>query len=72
MPPNRRYISNDFPYSILRCIIDAFRYLSKEIAIKPVRRYFQSKDAKPDPKKLGSHAKKLRVSITPYILSCIK
>ncbi len=53
-----------------RCIIDAFRYLSKEIAIKALQRYFQSKDAKPDPKKLGAYAKKLRVNITPYILSC--
>ena len=49
-----------------RCIIDAFRYLSKEIAIKALQRYFQSK---PDPKKLGAYAKKLRVNITPYILS---
>lgn len=53
-----------------RCIVDAFRYLSKEIAIKALQRYFQNKDAKPDPKKLGAYAKKLRVNITPYILSC--
>jgi predicted transcriptional regulator of viral defense system len=53
-----------------RCIIDAFRYLSKEIAIKALQRYFQGKAAKPDPKKLGAYAKKLRVNITPYILSC--
>lgn len=53
-----------------RCIIDAFRYLSKEISIKALQRYFQSKEAKPDPKKLGAYAKKLRVNITPYILSC--
>ena len=52
-----------------RCIIDAFRYLSKEIAIKALQRYFQSTAAKPDPKKLGIYAKKLRVNITPYILS---
>jgi predicted transcriptional regulator of viral defense system len=53
-----------------RCIIDAFRYLSKEIAIKALQRYFKSKEARPDPKKLGAYAKKLRVNITPYILSC--
>jgi predicted transcriptional regulator of viral defense system len=53
-----------------RCIIDAFRYLSKEIAIKALQRYFQSKAAKPNPKKLGAYAKKLRVNITPYILAC--
>jgi predicted transcriptional regulator of viral defense system len=53
-----------------RCIVDAFRYLSKEIAIKALQSYFQNKAAKPDPKKLGAYAKKLRVNITPYILSC--
>jgi predicted transcriptional regulator of viral defense system len=53
-----------------RCIVDAFRYLSKEIAIKALQRYFKSTTAKPDPKKLGAYAKKLRVNITPYILSC--
>jgi len=53
-----------------RCIVDAFRYLSKEISIKALKRYCQSKDAKTDPKKLGAYAKKLRVNITPYILSC--
>ena len=52
-----------------RCIVDAFRYLSKEIAIKAIQRYFQSTTYKPDPKKLGAYAKKLRVNITPYILS---
>jgi len=52
-----------------RCIIDAFRYLSKEIAIKALQRYFQNNAAKPDPKKLGIYAKKLRVNITPYILA---
>lgn len=52
-----------------RCIVDAFRYLSKEIAIKAIQRYFQSKNHKPDPKKLGAYAKALRVNITPYILS---
>jgi len=53
-----------------RCVVDAFRYLSKEIAIKAIQRYFQNTQYKPDPKKLGSYAKALRVNITPYILSC--
>jgi predicted transcriptional regulator of viral defense system len=53
-----------------RCVVDAFRYLSKEIAIKAIQRYFQNTRYKPDPKKLGSYAKALRVNITPYILSC--
>lgn len=52
-----------------RCVVDAFRYLSKEIAIKAIQRYFQGTKYKPDPKKLGSYAKTLRVNITPYILS---
>lgn len=53
-----------------RCVVDAFRYLSKEIAIKAIQRYFRSTKYKPDPKKLGAYAKGLRVNITPYILSC--
>jgi predicted transcriptional regulator of viral defense system len=52
-----------------RCVVDAFRYLSKEIAIKAIQRYFQSTKHKPDPKKLGAYAKTLRVNITQYILS---
>ena len=52
-----------------RCVIDAFRYLSKEIAIKALQRYLESTTWKPDPKKLGTYAKALRVNITPYILS---
>ncbi|MBS0629687.1 MAG: type IV toxin-antitoxin system AbiEi family antitoxin domain-containing protein [Verrucomicrobia bacterium] len=52
-----------------RTIVDAFRYLSKEIAIKAIQRYFQSTKYKPEPKKLGAYAKALRVNITPYILS---
>lgn len=52
-----------------RCVVDAFRYLSKEIAIKAIQKYFQSKNYKPDPKKLGAYAKALRINITPYILS---
>jgi predicted transcriptional regulator of viral defense system len=52
-----------------RCIVDAFRYLSREIAIKAIQRYFQSTKYKPDPKKLGAYAKILRVNIIPYILS---
>jgi len=53
-----------------RCIIDAFRYLSKEIAIKALQRYFRKTANKADLQKLGAYAKKLRVDITPYILSC--
>lgn len=52
-----------------RSVVDAFRYLSKEIAIKSIQRYFQGTKYKPDPKKLGAYAKILRINITPYILS---
>ncbi len=52
-----------------RCVIDAFRYLSKEIAIKAIQRYFQSSEHKADPKKLGKYANALHINITPYILS---
>lgn len=52
-----------------RCIVDAFRYLSPEIAIKALQTYLQAKDHKPDLLKLQEYAKKLRVNLTPYILS---
>src|SRR5262249_8541291 len=52
-----------------RCIVDAFRYLDKEIAIKALKRYLQSGEYKPDLKKLQSYAKKLRVDLIPYILA---
>ncbi|MBA3238101.1 MAG: type IV toxin-antitoxin system AbiEi family antitoxin domain-containing protein [Parachlamydiaceae bacterium] len=52
-----------------RCVIDAFRYLSKEISIKALQRYLQGTADRPDLKKLGAYAKALRVNITPYILA---
>ena len=52
-----------------RCIVDAFRYLDREIAIKALKRYLQGVEHKPDMKKLQSYARKLRVNLTPYILA---
>lgn len=52
-----------------RCVVDAFRYLSHEIAIKSLQRYLRSKECKPDLKKLQNYAKILRVKLTPYILA---
>ncbi|CDZ79593.1 hypothetical protein BN1013_00088 [Candidatus Rubidus massiliensis] len=52
-----------------RTIVDAFRYLSKEIALKSLKQYFNSTDKKGDPKKLIEYSKVLRVNINPYILS---
>ncbi len=52
-----------------RTIVDAFRYLDKEIAIKALKAYIQAgtKATKPDFKKLQRYAKTLRVKIDPYI-----
>ena len=51
-----------------RSIVDAFRYLDKEIALKALQYYLKTtKENKPDLKKLRSYAKTLRVNLTPYI-----
>ena len=51
-----------------RTVVDAFRYLSLEVAIKALKTYLQQ--GKPDFDKLHEYAKKLRVKkIIPYILS---
>jgi len=53
-----------------RTIVDAFRYLSHEVAIKALQEYLKpTKDRKPDLEKLARYAKILRVKITPYILA---
>lgn len=52
-----------------RCIVDAFRYLSPEIAIKALQAYLENKAYKPNLIKLQDYSKKLRVNLTPYILS---
>ncbi len=51
-----------------RTVVDAFRYLDKETALKALQAYLKiSKDRKPDIDKLLRYAKKLRVDLTPYI-----
>lgn len=52
-----------------RCVVDAFRLLSKEIAIKALQRYLSNREFKPNLHKLGEYAKKMRVDITPYVLA---
>lgn len=53
-----------------RTIIDAFRYLDKETALKSLQTYLKAtKEKKPDINKLLRYAKKLRVDLTPYILA---
>lgn len=51
-----------------RCVIDAFRYLPRESAVRILREYLKpTKERKPDLPKLGKYAEALRVDITPYI-----
>jgi predicted transcriptional regulator of viral defense system len=53
-----------------RSIVDAFRYLDKEIALKALQAYLKTtKENKPDLKKLRKYAKVLRVDLTPYIMA---
>lgn len=53
-----------------RTIVDAFRYLSKEVAIKALQAYLRpTKKHKPDLNKLTTYAKQLRVNLHPYIMT---
>lgn len=53
-----------------RTIVDAFRYLDKETALKALQAYLKTnKKIKPDIDKLLRYAKKLRVDLTSYILA---
>lgn len=53
-----------------RTVVDSFRYLSHEIAIKALQEYLkQKKPSKPNLNKLLKYAKTLRVNIYPYIMA---
>lgn len=53
-----------------RTILDSFRYLSKETALKALRFGLQSGHRKKiDIEKLRSYAKKMRINIDPYLLA---
>ena len=53
-----------------RTIVDSFRYLDKEIALKALQAYLEAtKESKPDIKKLMKYAKTLRANLTPYIMA---
>ena len=53
-----------------RTVVDAFRYLSHEIAIKALQAYLKpSRNLKPTLVKLSAYAKALRINITPYIMA---
>lgn len=51
-----------------RTIIDSFRYLGKEIALKALKKYFSDETYRPQPKKLLEYAKKFDINLTPYLL----
>lgn len=53
-----------------RTIIDAFRYLSHEVAIKALKAYLKpSHKWKPDLLKLSRYAKTLRININSYLMA---
>ena len=54
-----------------RSIVDAFRVLSREIAIKALKTAFSAKtrEERVDPEKLRQDAKRLRALIEPYLLA---
>lgn len=56
-------------YDLERTLVDAFRLLSVEAAIKALKEAFKPhRKQKPDIKKLADYAKRLRFKIEPYLL----
>ncbi len=53
-----------------RTVVDAFRYLSHEVAIKALQRYLKGVGrSKPDIPKLSKYAILLKVDIAPYLMA---
>lgn len=52
-----------------RTVVDAFRHLSHEIALKALQEYLKQREPKPNLDKLLKYAKKLRVNIYPYVMA---
>ena len=52
-----------------RCIVDAFRYLSIEVAIQALKSYLKSKPNQLMLRRLDEYGKILRVNLKPYLLS---
>lgn len=53
-----------------RCVIDAFRYLDKETAIKALKNYLKTtEEFRPDFKKLNAYARALRTNIQEYTVA---
>ena len=59
-------------YDRERTIVDAFRFLGAETAMKALKKALETKKGDQiDIKKVRAYAKKLRVSIDPYLLAAI-
>ncbi len=52
-----------------RTIVDAFRYLGLEEALKALKLYLHSKKIRPDLKKLKTYAHAFRVNLEPYVMA---
>jgi predicted transcriptional regulator of viral defense system len=52
-----------------RTIVDSFRFLSPETAIKALKQYLSGKHGKPDLLKLREYSRKLRIPIENYVLA---
>lgn len=52
-----------------RTVVDAFRHLNHEIAVKALQNYLKQREPKPNLDKLLNYAKKLRVNIYPYVMA---
>lgn len=50
-----------------RTVIDSFRFLSPETAIKSLKRYLSGKHGKPDLIKLRKYSRKLKTPIDKYV-----
>ena len=52
-----------------RTVVDAFRFLSDEIAIKALQAYLAGHTHKPDLAKLSAYAKTMKVNLSPYLMA---
>lgn len=51
-----------------RCVVEAFRFLTKDSALRTLKEYLKpTKDRRPNLLKLARYARELRVNIAPYL-----
>jgi len=50
-----------------RTVIDSFRFLNKEIALKALKKYLEFRQQRPDIQKLFSYSKLFRTPIRKYV-----